>query len=175
MNDVPLEKIRRNDLDAEQMGKLEGFIQSVPKEPILFMDDSPTLDIHSIVSRCRRIKRRHGLDLVVVDYLQLVSPANLRGGDNRQQQVADISRRLKMLAVELEVVVVALSQLNEQGQLRESRAIGQDADIVLLIKEGKSDDAFEKVIKIDKNRNGASGAPVTVHFYPQYVCFSDKS
>lgn len=174
MNDVPMEKIRRNELDEEQLQKLEGFIQSVPKEPVLFMDDSAVLDIHSIVSRCRRIKKRYGLDLVVVDYLQLVSPANIRS-DNRQQAVADISRRLKMLAVELEVVVVALSQLNEQGQLRESRAIAQDADIVLLIKDGDSEDSFEKKIEINKNRNGPTGHPVRVHFFPQYVCFADKS
>lgn len=175
MNDVPMEKIRRNELDDGQLQKLEGFIASVPKEPVLFMDDSPTLDIHSIISRCRRIKKRYGLDLVVVDYLQLVSPVNVRG-ENRQQQVAEISRQLKTLALELDVVVVALSQLNEQGQLRESRAIGQDADIVLLIKESKnSEDAFEKLLVITKNRNGPTGHPVAVNFYPQYVCFSDKS
>lgn len=174
MNDVPMDKIRRNEMDDDQLRKLEGFIQSVPKEPVLFMDDSPTLDIPSIVSRCRRIKKRHGLDMVVVDYLQLVSPANLKNV-NRQQEVADISRKLKMLAIELDVVVVALSQLNEQGALRESRAIGQDADIVLFIRDAGGEDSFEKSIFIDKNRNGPRGTKVPVDFYPQYVCFSDKS
>lgn len=173
---VPLENIRRNDMSLEQKTKIIDFIEKLPEEHSVFMDDSSVLDIQSIISRCRRIKRKHGLDVVVVDYLQLVSPANLKASANRQQEVADISRRLKMLAVELDVVVIALSQLNEAGQLRESRAIGQDADIVMLIRDSdKSDDKFEKLIVIEKNRNGPRGKPVSVHFYPQYVSFSDKS
>lgn len=176
MASVPLENIRRNDLTDDQVGKIKSFIGSIPKGHYVFMDDSPTLDIRSIVSRCRRLKKKYGLDAVVVDYLQLVSPANLRSNVNRQQEVADISRRLKMLAVELDVVVVALSQLNDAGQLRESRAIGQDADIVMFIRDpAKSDDSFEKTIVIDKNRNGPRGQPVSVHFYPQYVSFGDKT
>lgn len=171
---VPLENIRRNDMTSEQRAKVEKFIDSVPDEETLFMDDSSALDIQSIISRCRRRKRRSGLDVAVVDYLQLVNPANLKASANRQQEVADISRKLKMLAVELDIVVIALSQLNDQGQLRESRAIGQDADIVMYIREPKkSEDSFEKHICIEKNRNGPT-SKIPVHFYPQYVSFGDK-
>jgi len=173
MAEVPLENIRRNDLSTEQIGKIENLIQTVPKGHYAFMDDDPTLGIISIVSRCRRLKKKHGLDAVVVDYLQLVSPANLKGNANRQQEVADISRRLKMLAVELDVVVIALSQLNDQGNLRESRAIGQDADIVLFIKEGENRDGSDKRIFIDKNRNGPRGQSIFIKFNPRFVSFGD--
>jgi replicative DNA helicase len=173
MAEVPLENIRRNDLDQIQLGKIENLIQTVPKGHYVFMDDNPTLDIRSIVSRCRRLKKKHGLDAVVVDYLQLVSPANLKATANRQQEVADISRRLKMLAVELDVVVIALSQLNEAGQLRESRAIGQDADIVMSIVEGDNRDSTDKKIVITKNRNGPKGDPITIKFQPKFVSFGN--
>lgn len=173
--EVPLENVRRNDMTPEQRARIERFIESLPEEETLFMDDSSALDIQSIISRCRRRKRRSGLDVAVVDYLQLVSPANLKANANRQQEVADISRKLKMLAVELDIVVIALSQLNDQGQLRESRAIGQDADIVMYIRDPKkSEDALEKVICIEKNRNGPTSR-VSVHFHPKYVSFTDKS
>lgn len=173
---IPLDTIRRNDLSLDQIARMKDFIDQVKeKQARVFLDDSATVDITSIVSRCRRLKNRFGLDVAVVDYLQLVSPANLKSNANRQQEVADISRRLKMLAVELNLVVIALSQLNESGQLRESRAIGQDADIVMHIHEGKSDDSFERQIYIEKNRNGPRGQKVPVHFYPQYVSFGDKT
>jgi replicative DNA helicase len=112
--------------------------------------------------------------VVIVDYLQLVSPAITRDS-SRQREVADISRRLKVLAGELEVVVIALSQLNEEGKVRESRAIGQDADVVLIIREPKdSSDTFEREISIEKSRNGPRGGKVKVDFYGEYVSFSSK-
>jgi replicative DNA helicase len=112
---------------------------------------------------------------VVVDYLQLVQPARLRREETREREVADISRKLKALAIELEVSVLALSQINDAGLLRESRAIGQDADIVLKLDESKSENSNALDIVIEKHRSGAHGKRVTVEFYGEYMQFRDKT
>ena len=109
--------------------------------------------------------------MVVVDYLQLVGPGRWRREDTREREVADVSRKLKALAAELKLPVFALSQVNDQGMLRESRAIGQDADIVLMIAESKSEDASDVDILIEKHRSGARGKRITVQFYGEYMRF----
>src|SRR5699024_7312239 len=109
----------------------------------LYIDDTPGIRVGEIAAKCRRLKREQGLKMIVIDYLQLISgPANSR--ESRQQEVSDISRQLKMIARELEVPVLALSQLSRSvekrdnkrpvlSDLRESGAIEQDADIVSFI------------------------------------------
>jgi len=172
---IPLSMVRFRNLDDRYRKQLSDWVKTVPKGcRTITVQEGYSLDITEIVNRCRRLKATGDLHVVVVDYLQLVNPSSFRES-NRQREVADISRRLKVMAGELGVVVIALSQLNDAGQLRESRAIGQDADVVLTIKEGKSDDALEKIISIDKNRHGPHGQKVPVAFYGDYVTFSDKS
>lgn len=145
----------------------------------LFVDDSSNIKIADIFSKCRKLKSEHGLDLVVIDYLQLISGSGKRGSDNRQQEISDISRSLKMLAREMECPVIALSQLSRSvesrpdkhpmlSDLRESGAIEQDADIVMFLyreeyysKEKDADkkdpSATEKTdVDIAKHRNGAT-------------------
>lgn len=169
---VRLRAIRSGEVTAEEDQKIGRFVSSIPGGRTIAVEDAYNLDINGIVSRCRKLKATGELDMVIVDYLQLVSPAITRDS-SRQREVADISRRLKVLAGELNVVVVALSQLNEEGKLRESRAIGQDADIVLIIKDAKdSDDAFQREIVILKARNGPRGEKVLVDFYGEYASFS---
>lgn len=137
--------------------------------PIL-IDDSPSRSVLHIGAAARRVKQRQGLKLLVVDYLQLVDPDDPR--DSRQEQVAKMSRRLKLLARELGVPIVLLSQLNRQvekrenqrprmADLRESGAIEQDADVVLLLHRPEYYDPNDQPgcaeLIVAKNRNGATG------------------
>ena len=124
----------------------------------IYIEDRP-LDVRSIGAKSRLWKQNNKLDAIIVDYLQLITPAAHKRDNSREREVAEISRSLKILARELGVAVIALSQLNEQGQLRESRAIGQDGDVVVQIEE---DDDGESVIRVKKNRNGSCTiVPVT--------------
>ena len=167
----------------------------------IFIDDTPGIRITDLRSKCRRLKQEHGLDMIVIDYLQLIQGSGSRASDNRQQEVSEISRTLKAIARELECPVIALSQLSrgvEQRQdkrpmmsdIRESGSIEQDADIVAFLYrddyynrgEGENDDAgFEPQsndengeieIIIAKQRNGPTGT-VKLHFMKQYNKFTD--
>jgi replicative DNA helicase len=172
---ITMSDIRDRDLDGNDRQKMEEFVTNKlkPGEHRLTVVDETINDVAEIVSRCRRIKKRFGLDLVIVDYIQLISPAGAARNVNRQIEVASISRTLKVMARELKVVVVSLSQLNESDHLRESRAIGHDADVVLHIVEKKETDGSLRHIQIVKARNGATGE-VDVDFFPPYASFSDR-
>ena len=138
-------------------------------------------------SKCRKVKLEHGLDLVMIDYLQLMSGSG-KNGDNRQQEISEISRSLKAIARELSVPVIALSQLSRAcetrtdhrpmlSDLRESGAIEQDADVVMFIYR---DDYYNKdsenkgiaEIIIAKQRNGPIGT-VNLVWLPQYTKFAN--
>ena len=157
----------------------------------LYIDDTPGIRVGEIAAKCRRLKRDHGLKMIVIDYLQLISgSANSR--ESRQQEVSDISRQLKMIARELEVPVLALSQLSRSvekrdnkrpvlSDLRESGAIEQDADIVAFIhredyqdpkKEAETQGATDIIIA--KHRNGAL-ADIRLVFQKQYSKFSNPA
>ena len=140
----------------------------------IFIEDQYSFDITSIVSRCRQLKARHDLSLVVVDYLQLVDCKG-SSAERHERLVANVSRNLSRMAKELNLVVIALSQLNDAGQIRDSRAIGHDADMVLQIENSKEapDDKFAKDIVIDKHRDGDNGKRIPVKFLGQYMTFRD--
>lgn len=124
----------------------------------LHIHSASDLSIHQLRAIARRMKHQHDVKLIVVDYLQLLNGlGGPRTPESRQQEVAEISRGVKGMSVELGVPVLALSQLNDDGKLRESRAIGQDADGVWILTpdwESGSDGAFPVSLKIDKQRNG---------------------
>ena len=157
----------------------------------LYIDDTPGIRVGEIAAKCRRLKRDHGLKMIIIDYLQLISgPANSR--ESRQQEVSDISRQLKMIARELEVPVIALSQLSRSvekrdnkrpvlSDLRESGAIEQDADIVSFLhredyqnpeKEAETQGAIDVIIA--KHRNGAL-ADIRLVFQKQYSKFANPA
>lgn len=156
----------------------------------MFIDDSAVVKMGDIFSKCRKLKSEHGLDLVVIDYLQLISGNSRGGSDNRQQEVSDISRALKALARELEVPVIALSQLSRSvesrqdkrpmlSDLRESGAIEQDADIVMFLyrdeyynrdKDPDNKEPDRTEINLAKHRNGATGQ-VELAFDKSYNAF----
>ncbi|MDO4961437.1 MAG: replicative DNA helicase [Eubacteriales bacterium] len=146
----------------------------------IFIDDTPGITVSELRSKCRKIKLEHGLDLIVIDYLQLMSGSGKRSGDSRQQEVSDISRALKALAREMECPVVSLSQLSRAvesrenkrpmlSDLRESGAIEQDADLVMFLYRDEyyhpdSEKKGEAELIIAKQRNGPIG---TVELYWQ--------
>ncbi len=181
---IDAQALRTGDLEDEDWKKLSLAIGTLSNAGI-FIDDSPGVRVNEIRSKCRRLKQEHGLGMIVIDYLQLIMGSG-RSGENRQQEVSEISRSLKALARELEVPVIALSQLSrgvEQRQdkrpmmsdLRESGSIEQDADIVSFLyredyydKETENKNLIEIIIA--KQRNGPTGT-VTLAFAKEYNKF----
>ncbi len=173
------------DRDYPRLAMAAGRLNEAP----IFIDDSPSLNILEIRAKARRLKREHGLDLIIVDYLQLMHglPNNKRE-ENRVQELAEISRGLKALAKDLEVPVVALSQLNRQvetrgdrrpimSDIRESGSIEQDADVIMFIYRDEvyhqeSPDEGTAEIIIGKQRNGAIGT-VRLSFRGEYTRFEN--
>ena len=166
---ISSEKMRVGDLDADDLPKLALTIDALSKAPI-YIDDTPGITVTEIRSKCRRLKLKNQLGLVIVDYLQLMQGS---GRESRQQDVADNSRMLKILAKEMEVPVITLSQLSRAPEqrtehrpilsdLRESGSIEQDADIVMfLYRDEKYNEETEKKniaeCIIAKFRNGSTG------------------
>ncbi|MBW3093136.1 replicative DNA helicase [Bifidobacterium sp. 82T10] len=166
---IPLVALRRADddnLTPERWTTLNNFWDKMRNAP-LFIDDSPNMSLMEIRAKCRRLKQTNDLKLVVIDYLQLMTSG--KHVESRQQEVSEFSRALKLLAKELEVPVVALSQLNrgpemrndkkpQLSDLRESGSIEQDADVVFLVHRpdfyDKEDRPGEADIIMAKHRNG---------------------
>jgi replicative DNA helicase len=169
---VSMCSLRKGSLTKEQYNLISPAAARISQYGI-FLDDSSYADISKIVSECRRLRAKHEIELVVVDYLQLIESPLAKKEGNREREVANISRQLKNLAKELQIPVIALSQLNDQGLLRESRAIGQDADIVLKIHWIDTDDRYRRQIDIEKQRNGPRGQFVPVRFVGEYMLFED--
>ena len=177
-------KLRTGQLTEEEWSRLIPASDILSKTD-LYLDDTPGITIPEMKSRLRRL---HNLDLVVIDYLQLMSGSGARKGDSRQQEISDISRSLKALARELNVPVIALSQLSRAcesrtdhrpmlSDLRESGSIEQDADVVMFIYR---DDYYNKdsenkgiaEIIIAKQRNGPIGT-VNLVWLPDYTKFAN--
>jgi replicative DNA helicase len=181
---VDSHRLRKGHLSSDDMQKL---IQAgeVLRNARLFIDDTPGQGMLRIAANARRLKLRHKIKLVVVDYLQLIEPDNRR--DSRQEQVANISRRLKFLARELQIPVVALAQVNRSSEdrqdhrprladLRESGSIEQDADTVMLLhrpemyEPGQHEGTVEVII--GKQRNGPTGE-ITLTYLKQFMRFEN--
>jgi replicative DNA helicase len=184
---IGLHNMRSGSMSDADWTRLARKMSAVSEAP-LFIDDSPNLTMMEIRAKARRLRQRNDLRLIVVDYLQLMTSG--RKVESRQQEVSEFSRQMKLLAKELEVPVVAISQLNrgpEQrtdkkpmlSDLRESGSLEQDADIVVLISredayERESPRAGEADFIIAKHRNGPTGQ-VTVAFQGHYSRFVDMA
>ncbi len=140
-SEVPSEQIRRGDMTEAEFRRFVDAAKALESCP-LYIDDTPALPISQLAARARRLKRQHGLDVLFVDYLQLVRPASAK--DSRVNEVSEITQGLKAIAKELDIPVVALSQLSRQvesredkrpqlSDLRESGSIEQDADVVMFV------------------------------------------
>lgn len=182
---IPLAAMRNpEDIDPGRWNTLNNFFGKLENAP-LFIDDSPNMSLMEIRAKCRRLKQTNDLKLVVIDYLQLMSSG--KQVESRQQEVSEFSRALKLLAKELEVPVVALSQLNRSSEmrndkkpqlsdLRESGSIEQDADVVFLVHRpdayDKEDRPGEADIIMAKHRNGPTDT-FNLAFRGQYSKFQD--
>ena len=190
--ELPSDKIRNGRLKDFEWEQLDYRIKGLTDAP-LFIDDTPALSIMEFRAKCRRLKANFNVELIIVDYLQLMTGPNETRG-NREQEVSIISRSLKSIAKELDVPIIALSQLNRSvelrtgskkpqlSDLRESGAIEQDADLVLFLyraekygltedEEGNSTLGLAEVI-VAKHRNGALGS-VQLRFQNEFAKFTD--
>jgi replicative DNA helicase len=187
-----LQRIRSGELDDHAMQKLRMVAADMREWP-LYLDDSSFLTINQLRGKARRMKDRYGIEMLVIDYLQLLRSESAQAKDNRQNEVAEISRGIKALAKELEIPIIILAQLNrksEEGKqepalhnLRESGAIEQDADVVLLLHRldaEKDEDGNEKQsgpvipysLNIAKQRNGPTDR-LDILFHAPYTRFDD--
>jgi replicative DNA helicase len=185
------EKLKTGRLENYEWEHLNRKISALEKSPI-FIDDTPALSIFELKAKCRRLKMQHDIQIVIVDYLQLMTTGSDSRG-SREQEVSNISRSLKAIAKELDIPIIALSQLNRSvesregkrpqlSDLRESGAIEQDADIVTFIHRPEyygitEDDSGNSLlgvaeIIIAKHRNGATGE-VHLSFKKELAKFSD--
>lgn len=187
------EKIKKGNLSTHEWAQLHHRINRLTNAPI-FIDDTPALSILELRAKCRRLKQQHDIQLVVIDYLQLMTGDSSKGGGNREQEIASISRALKNLAKELNVPVIALSQLSravetrggekkpQLSDLRESGSIEQDADMVMFLyrpeyygitqdESGNPVQGIGEVI-IAKNRSGSLDT-VQLRFIGKFTKFAD--
>jgi replicative DNA helicase len=182
---VPWDLIRNKRVGAEDWSRIAQAADTLHEAP-LFIVDSGNVTLVDIRAKARRLAaRRAGLGLIIVDYLQLMS--HTRRVDNRQQEIAEISRGLKMLAKELSIPVIAVSQLNRDPErrqdkrpqlsdLRESGAIEQDADVVMFIHRDDSDPAKKGLadLIVAKHRNGPTDT-IALTFLPHLTQFRNFS
>jgi replicative DNA helicase len=187
---IPGDKLRKGNLADHEFQQLHSRIGPLAEAPI-FVDDTPALSIFELRAKCRRLKAQHDIQLIIIDYLQLMTAA---GAGSREQEISTISRSIKSIAKELEVPIIALSQLSRSvetrggdkrpmlSDLRESGAIEQDADIVCFIyrpeyygitedEEGNTVTGTGEII-VAKHRNGSLDN-VRLKFIPQFAKFDN--
>jgi len=181
-----LHNVRRGRLRAEDWPRLTRACDQLSRASI-YIDDTPGLTVLEMKSKARRLQQRHGIDLVIIDYMQLMSGS--ARAENRQQEISQISRSLKAMAKDLDVPVLALSQLSRAvearsdhkpmlSDLRESGSIEQDADVVMFIyreeyyKPDDEDARNKATVIIGKQRNGPTGE-FDLHFHKEFTRFSD--
>lgn len=184
---IDASRLRTGQLDEMEWNKLVGVADRMSRAPI-YIDDTAGITVMELRSKARRLKAEHGLDLIIIDYLQLMQGRASKNSDNRQQEISEISRSLKALARELDVPVIALSQLSRSvesrqikkpmlSDLRESGSLEQDADIVMfLYREDYYDKDTENKniteIIVAKHRNGPVDS-VQLFFQKEYTKFRD--
>jgi len=191
--EIPAEKIRRGNLESHEWEQLVHKVDSLSESP-LFIDDSPAINIFELRAKARRLKMQNNIEMIIVDYLQLMSGTADNKSSNREQEISNISRALKSIAKELNIPVIALSQLNRSvetrggdkrpqlSDLRESGAIEQDADMVIFLyrpeyykitqdAEGNSTAGTAEIV-IAKHRNGAL-ATIPVRFIDRLAKFTE--
>ena len=183
--DIDSQMLRTGQLDDEDWSHLVTVADKLNRAPI-YIDDTAGITVMDLRSKARRLKAEHGLDLIVIDYLQLMQGRPNKNGDNRQHEISEISRSLKALARELNVPVIALSQLSRSvearqvkrpmlSDLRESGSLEQDADIVMFLYRDDyyNSDAEKRNVAeciVAKNRHGETGK-VELRWMPEYTAF----
>lgn len=184
---IESQRLRVGDLDEQDWQKLIAAADKFSKAP-LYIDDTPGISIMELRSKARRLQQEKGLSLILIDYLQLMQGRSTKGNDNRQQEISEISRSLKSLARELNVPVIALSQLSRSvesrqikkpmlSDLRESGSLEQDADIVIFLYRedyynAETENKNITDVIIAKHRNGPVDS-IQLFFHKQFTKFAD--
>ncbi len=194
-SELPADKLRRGNLESYEWEQLTSRIDTIAEAPI-FIDDTPALNMFELRAKCRRLVQQYDIQLVIIDYLQLMSGHTDNRNSNREQEISTISRQLKGLAKELSIPIIALSQLSREvekrggdkrpqlSDLRESGAIEQDADMVMFIyrpeyykitqdADGRPTTGIAELI-IAKNRHG-SLKDIPVRFIDRFAKFADMN
>ena len=184
---IDASRLRTGQLDETEWNRLVETADKLSRAPV-FIDDTAGITVMELRSKARRLKAEHGLDLIIIDYLQLMQGRPSKNGDNRQQEISEISRSLKALARELDVPVIALSQLSRSvesrqvkkpmlSDLRESGSLEQDADIVMFLyredyydKDTENKNITESIIA--KHRNGPVDS-IQLFFQKEFTKFRD--
>jgi replicative DNA helicase len=193
-SELTMDKLRRGSLEEHEWQQLYQKVKGLEEAP-LYIDDTPAINIFELRAKCRRLKQHHDIKMVIIDYLQLMSGVNSDGkSGNREQEISNISRALKRIAKELNIPVIALSQLNRSvetrggekrpqlSDLRESGAIEQDADMVMFIyrpeyygmtqdNEGQNLQGMAELI-VAKHRNGPLDS-VNLRYVAKFARFED--
>jgi replicative DNA helicase len=190
---ISAEKLRKGNLEGHEFQQLYSGVTKLTDAPI-YIDDTPGLSVFDLRAKCRRLKMQYDIQMVIIDYLQLMTAGGGKGGGNREQEISTISRSIKEIAKELNVPIIALSQLSRSvetrggdkrpilSDLRESGAIEQDADIVAFLyrpeyygitqdEDGSSNQGVGEVI-VAKHRNGGLDR-VRLRFVGQYARFEN--
>jgi len=182
-------RMRKGDLNEEEQDRLMHGVRIISTMPAMMgIDETPSISLLELRSRCRRFKKEHGLDLIVIDYLQLMGPSGTKKYESREREISEISGGLKALAKELCVPVIALAQLNrgvegrpdkvpKLSDLRESGSMEQDADMIMFIYRDEyynpeSEQAGKALIRIGKNRHGAL-EDIYLAFAPNFLKFTN--
>lgn len=190
--EIDSQKLRKGDLDIEDWKAIHSRVNNLDNAPI-YIDDTPALSVLELRTKARRLKAFHDIKLLIIDYLQLMTVRNDRSGMNREQEIAHISRSLKTIAKELNIPVIALSQLSRSvesrldkkpilSDLRESGSIEQDADVVMFLyrpeyygfketDKGESTQGLAEVI-VSKNRSGSVDSAM-LRFIGKYTRFAE--
>lgn len=192
-SEIPAQNLRKGNLSPEDWNQLNAKITKLSEAP-LFIDDTPALSVFELRAKCRRLKAQKDIQCVIIDYMQLMNSGNDKGGGNRVEEISYISRSIKSLAKELDIPIIALSQLSRAvetrggvkkpvlSDLRDSGAIEQDADIVCFIyrpdyyqsddENNRNDNSGAAELIIAKHRNG-SLADIPLKFVKSFAKFVD--
>lgn len=168
MANVPLRSLAEGNINTGEMQRIGAAMTRLSKSGLIVRDDLH--DLTSILATARAIAKTDGVQLIVVDYIQLVRH-DLGKDGTREREVAEVSRSLRLLAMELQCVMIAITQLNEAGKARESRAIGQDATAVLVV---KVDDEQHREIAVPIQRNGPCGVSTYLRFNGRTAAFLNE-
>jgi len=190
---ISAEKIRKGSISDQELSSIHEHVSNLKDAP-LYIDDTPGLSVFDLRAKCRRLKKQHDIKLIIIDYLQLMNAGTSKMGQNREQEISTISRSIKEIAKELNIPIIALSQLSRSvelrggdkkpilSDLRESGAIEQDADIVSFIYRPEyygntTDETGESLLGIGefiiaKHRNGSLGT-IRLQFIPEFAKFQN--
>lgn len=165
MHSIRQRLFKKQPINEGEYRRISTAVDAYSKSQVYIVND--VTDLNDLTAKCLQIQAKRQLDIIVLDYAQLLSSS----GDTREREVASVSQGMKRLAMKLKCVAIVLSQLNDDGRLRESRAIGHDANVVLNIER----DEHSTWIKVSKGRSCASGTKIPLKWVPEFTKFENMA